>query len=305
MTDSQRQPIRFGGVYSAMWSPTDEHGRIMESVVAGYLEFLNRSGVRGILALGSTGDFARMSPALRRSTLELIVPKLASLRLMVNVSALEIPVIYELARHAEGHGAEAVTIRPPWFYPLRDDDVVEFYAKASEGLRVPLIVYNFPGLTGKKITPELLDKIACRIPVGGLKQSGGDFPEHVEMIEVAQRHGFDVMTGWDTRFGEALRLGVSGCIGGLTNAFPETLVQIAKAYAAGDSVALARAALRMQQAGQWASQMDFPTNIGVAMMARSFEVGVDKTPLSAASCEARTRMVAGLKALVDQWEAEG
>ena len=170
---------------------------------------------------------------------------------------------------------------------------------------MPLIVYNFPGLTGKKITPELLDRIARRIPVGGLKQSGGDFPEHLEMIEVAQRHGFDVMTGWDTRFDEALSLGVSGCIGGLTNAFPEALVQISKAYAAGDSVALHRAAKRMQEAGQWASLLDFPTNIGVAMMARSFEVGVDKTPLSAASCEARTRMVAGLKALVDQWEKEG
>lgn len=301
MSDFKRQPFRFGGVYSAVWTPADEEGRLLEAELAALLSFFNRTGVRGILALGSTGNFARMSPAARREALDRIVGNLGALRLMVNVSALEIPVIHELSRHAESRGAEAVTLMPPWFYPLCDDDIVEFYARAAEGLRVPLIVYNFPGLTGKRITPELLDRIAIRTPVGGLKQSGGEFDHHAGMIEVAQRHGFDVLTGWDTRFDDALRLGVSGCIGGLTNAFPESLVEISDAYATGDSVRVESAALRMRQAGQWASLMDFPTNIAVAIRSRGFSVGAGKGPLSEASRVVEARMLAGLKALVGEW----
>ncbi len=52
-----------GGVLTALWLPTDADGRLMRAELARHLNWLKRAGIHGVLALGSTGEFARMTLA--------------------------------------------------------------------------------------------------------------------------------------------------------------------------------------------------------------------------------------------------
>src|SRR5205085_3351914 len=131
---------------------------------------------------------------------------------LTNVSDVNPRTVAELGRHANTCGAAGVSLLAPWFYPLSEADLVEFFVRAGEAINLPLTLYNFPMMTGKRLTPEIVEQIAARIPLGGLKQSGGEMAEHGPLAAVARRHNFNVVTGWDTHIPEAFALGVEGCV---------------------------------------------------------------------------------------------
>ena len=54
---STRPPAPRGGVFAALWLPTDAEGKLLREALRQNLDFLKRHGVTGVLALGSTGEF--------------------------------------------------------------------------------------------------------------------------------------------------------------------------------------------------------------------------------------------------------
>ena len=204
-----------------MWTPTDQDGRLIESALAQNLAFLKRHGVNGLLALGSTGEFLRLEPEERRKVAEKVARICSPLRLMINISELRPTEVAEMGRFARGIGAEAVSLLPPYFYPLAQDDLVEFFVRAGEAAQLPLFLYNFPERTGNRIALETMplwpsacrsqasNRAAVSLPITGRSSSSGG------------RQGFVVMTGADTRLPEAVAMGVDGCVSGLTNAVPD------------------------------------------------------------------------------------
>lgn len=290
------------GIYAAIWTPTDAKGMPIESALKLHLQLLQGAGVIGVLALGSTGNFARMEVAARKQTLETIIKHRGTLKVLANISDLRTDAILALGQHARDSGAVGVSIMPPWFYPSVDQDLSEFFVRIGERLQQPIILYNFPELTGKRLTPSVIDGVASRVPVAGLKQSGDMFERHVEVIACARSHGFPVLTGWDSRVGEALQLGATGCIGGLTNIVPELLVAVDRAYRAGDVSTAAEASRRLLELGQVCSALPFPINMAAGMEARGLEIGVTKADYSKSTEVAYHQLVHRMRELFTQWD---
>ncbi len=301
MTVSTSLAPELSGIFAAIWTPTDDHGIPIESALKIHLELLEKAGVVGVLALGSTGNFARMEVSDRKRTLELIIKHRGSLKVLANISDIRQGSILALGKHAREEGAVGVSLMPPWFYPSVDQDLSEFFVRLGERLQQPIVLYNFPELTGKRLTPEVIDGVASRVPVAGLKQSGDAFERHVEVIACAQSHGFPVLTGWDSRVGDALMLGATGCIGGLTNIVPELLVAVDRAYRQGNIGSAAQASSRLLELGQACSALPFPINMAAGMEARGLEIGVRKSDYSKSTEVAYHQMFLRFKELFTQW----
>src|SRR4051794_33385905 len=109
---------QWNGVYSALWTPTDAQGQLLERELASNLEFLKKGGVQGVLALGSTGEFLHLDPELRKNIIEKLAGLVQPLRCMVNVSDIRPKVVAELAQCARRSGAASVSVLPPYFYPV-------------------------------------------------------------------------------------------------------------------------------------------------------------------------------------------
>ncbi len=301
MIDFSPSKPALAGIYAAIWTPTDNAGNPIESALKLHLELLENAGVVGVLALGSTGNFVRMGVSERKRTLEVVVKHSRSLKVMANISDLRTNDIVELGRHAQDSGAVGVSVMPPWFYPSVDQDLSEFFVNIGEQLKQPIVLYNFPELTGKRLTPAVIDGVASRVPVTGIKQSGDAFERHVEVIECAKKHGFPVLTGWDSRVGEALQLGATGCIGGLTNIAPELLVEVYRAFQMGNVAGAKLASQRLQELGQVCQALPFPINMAAGMEARGLEIGVPKSSYSETTKLAYKSLVEQFRQLFVQW----
>jgi 4-hydroxy-tetrahydrodipicolinate synthase len=123
---------------------------------------------------------------------------------------------------------------PPPFFPMSPDDVLAYFLHVAEAVDLPVMLYNFPELAGKRIDLATIAAFADRAPMCAIKQSGGEFAYHRDLIALGREKNYAVMSGADTRLPEVFALGAAGCTGGLVNIVPELMVELVHAALDGD-----------------------------------------------------------------------
>lgn len=289
-----RPPCPAGGVIVALYTPTDSAGRLREAALRSHLAFLRKAGVAGLLALGSTGEFVHFSEAERGALLGRIAELAAPLPVLANVSDVSPAVAGRLARLAKSVGCVGIAVLPPWYFPLSQDDQLEFFLRVAAATDLPVCLYNFPERTGNRIGPETIAAFAERAPLLAVKQSGGEWEYHRELIALGRDRNFAVLTGSDTRFAEALALGCSGCISGLANFVPEPLVRIFAAATSG--LDTAEPTHLLQHLGAAGSGVNFPLEVAAGLRARGFATGEFKQAVSPATAAKFDRLAGELAA---------
>lgn len=302
---------RPSGIYSAQWLPTDSAGRLDRASLAAHIDFEKRAGISGLLGLGSTGEFPHFSPEERKHALATIAELAAPLPVIANITDIRPRVAVELGRFAKTLGLPAVALMPPPFFPMSQDDVLAHFLHVAEAVDLPVMLYNFPELAGKRIDLATVAAFADRAPMCAIKQSGGEFAYHRDLIALGREKNYAVMSGADTRLPEVFALGAAGCTGGLVNIVPELMVEIYHACGGSGAPRATKpdaerqahlvAAARMVELGRVIDQLAFPPNVAAGLAARGFVPGVSKCILSPVSRALYAKIESDLRALFIQW----
>jgi 4-hydroxy-tetrahydrodipicolinate synthase len=297
-----KSPVPHQGVLAALWTPTGADGEVLRDALATHLDFLKGSGLHGVLALGSTGEFPLLTVRQRRRALELAAELAAPLPVVANISDIRPAAVAELGRAARELGLPAVAIMGPGFYPAAQEDLLEHFLRAAEAADLPVFLYNFPELVGTRIELETVAAFAERAPMAGIKQSGGEFGYHEPLVALGRRHGFVVFTGADTRIPEALAVGAAGCIGGLANVAPELMVRVYRQCRGEEPGDPAEARERLARIGAVVDRLPFPLNVAAGMAARGLPTGEAKAWVSPRSRQRCEGVVAELGRLFGEWD---
>jgi dihydrodipicolinate synthase/N-acetylneuraminate lyase len=297
-------PFRPSGIYSAQWIPTDAHGRVDRASLTAHLQFERRAGINGVLALGSTGEFPHFSVEERKHILAMVAEIAAPLPVIANVSDIRPSVAIELGLAAKSLGMPAIALMPPPFFPVSQADMLAYFLHVAENVGLPVMLYNFPELAGKRIDAATIAAFADRAPMCAIKQSGGEFAYHQELIALGRAKGFVVMSGADTRLPEVFKLGGAGCIGGLVNIVPEWMVMIERVCRRSQPGDHSVAAAGMVEVGRIIDQLTFPLNVAAGLEARGFRPGAPKTVVSPESRRLYTKIVEELAALFRRHQLE-
>jgi dihydrodipicolinate synthase/N-acetylneuraminate lyase len=293
-----------GGVFAALWLPTDQEGNLLRDDLAQNLTFLKNNGVDGVLALGSTGEFPQFNLEQRKRALATVAELAAPLQVIANVSDIRPKAVAELGRFARELGLPAIAVMPPGFFPSRQDDALAHFRHAADSSELPTFLYNFPELTGTRINLETVSAFADQGGMAGIKQSGGEFAYHQELIALGKEKKFSVFSGADTRLPEVFGLGADGCIGGLVNIAPDLMVhlyQVCRQGAVGD---VSPAFERLRRIGEIIDQLTFPLNVAAGMEARGLCPGVPKAVVSNSSMELYRKIVKELRSQLLEWNLE-
>lgn len=289
------------GIFAALWLPTDDSGNILKADLARNLDFLKSRGVHGVLALGSTGEFPQFDVGQRQRALEIVAELAAPLPVIANISDIRPSVVSEMGHFAKQLGLPAVSIMAPGFYPSTQEDILEHFLHAAESSQLPTFLYNFPELTGTRIGLETVQAFAERADMAGIKQSGGEFSYHKDLVRLGREKGFVVFSGADTRLPEVFELGVAGCIGGLVNIVPELMLHLYKVCYEKAPGELSPTFEQVKEVGRIIDQLTFPLNVAAGMEARGFGTGTCKALVSPHSQAIYRRIVAELNAKIDEW----
>src|SRR5918912_3011329 len=228
----------FSGLMPAMVTPFDERGEVDLTSTEAVVERFIEAGVDGISPLGSTGEFSHLTGEERKRFAEEVVGIVGGrVPLVVGVGSSGTREAVELARHAEGVGADSVLVVSPFYWKASEEGLFRHFAAVAGAVEIPVVVYNLPMLTGIDLSPSLIARIAAECPnVSGLKETVTEYFHTVGVLREVKRvrPDFPVLAGWEDLILPSLLAGADGSICAFANVAPELFVDLVRAAHKGD-----------------------------------------------------------------------
>jgi 4-hydroxy-tetrahydrodipicolinate synthase len=227
--------FRRGAVSPPIVTPFDADGDVDTDALAGHVDALVDAGLDGIVPCGTTGEFASLTDAERRTVIETAI-EAADGRVHVIAGAADTTVsgVRDRLRFAADAGADAGLITLPYYQTSTSPDGQRaFFEQVADDSPVPIYLYDIPATVGEPIDPGVVADLAAHESVVGLKDTSGD----LSGLDAALRRvpdSFTVFQGVDAQLYPTASLGVDGGICALSQVIPEAFVALGEALRAGD-----------------------------------------------------------------------
>jgi 4-hydroxy-tetrahydrodipicolinate synthase len=228
----------FSGLMPAMVTPFDERGDADLSATEALVERFIEAGVDGISPLGSTGEASHLTGDERKHFAEEVTRIVAGrVPLLIGVGAVGTRETVELARHAEGVGADGRLVVSPDYWKVGEEALFKHFVTVAESVDTPVLIYNLPVLTGIELSPSLVSRVASECPnVIGLKDTVTEYSHIWNVLHEVKlvRPEFSVLAGFEDLILPSMLAGGDGSICGLANVAPELFVSLVRAARNGD-----------------------------------------------------------------------
>jgi 4-hydroxy-tetrahydrodipicolinate synthase len=221
------------GAITALVTPF-KNGRIDEEALRRLVEEQIRSGIDGLVAVGTTGE----SPTLSHEE------HLIAVRIVVDAAKRRIPVIagagsnstreaIELSKGCKAAGADALLQVTPYYNKPTQDGLHEHFRAVLEAAPLPTILYNVPGRTGCDLLPETIERLATLPGIIAVKEATGN-PLRAQQILARTGDRLAVLSGDDLTALPLYALGARGIISVTSNVAPADVAALWDAAAGGD-----------------------------------------------------------------------
>ncbi len=223
---------RFGHTLTAMATPFAADDSLDVEGAKKLAKWLVENGNDGLVIAGTTGE----SPTLTHDEqIELIAAV---------VDAVDVPVVagtgsndtraaVELTKRATEVGATGILSVTPYYNRPTQEGLLAHFRAVAAATDLPVMLYDIPGRTGRKIHTDTLLSLAQESNIVALKDAAGSPAETARFIaEVGT--DFDVYSGDDALTLPLLSVGAVGVVGVATHwAGVETAAMVA-AFRRGD-----------------------------------------------------------------------
>lgn len=272
------------GIYTPNIVPLNAKGEIHESELRRYVDWLIAKGVHGLYPNGSTGEFTRFTAEERVRIMEIICHQVRG-RVPVLAGAAEANV-KETVRACETYfemGATAVAIVAPYYYKLSPRAVYAYFKEIADNTPIDVTLYNIP-MFASPIDVPTVKRLAEECPkVVGIKDSSGDLPHMIRMIQAVRpsRPDFSFLTGWDAALMPMLLIGCDGGTNASSGVVPELtrkLYDLTTSYRIDEARALQYDIVKLFDAMLYSAE--FPDGFRTAVRLRGFDTGVGRQPMT-------------------------
>src|SRR5690349_22991915 len=133
------------GVLTALATPFADDGRLDTDALRRLVDRGIDGGVHGVVACGSTGEFAALSHAERRHVVETVIDQAAGrVPVVAQTGAVSTAEAIELSRHAQDAGASVLMVVTPYYEALSLDETLRYLHDVAESVETPIMLYNLP-----------------------------------------------------------------------------------------------------------------------------------------------------------------
>lgn len=224
---------RFGRVLTAMATPFTAEGDLDLDGAAELAQWLVAHGSDGLVVTGTTGE----GPTL---TDEEDVQVWTTVR-----AAVDVPVIAGTGTNDTRHtiaqseraaacGVDGLLVVAPYYNKPSQAGFEAHYRAVGAATDKPIILYDIPGRTGRKVDTDVIVRLANEVPtIRGLKDAAGN-PGETARVVAGTPDDFDVWSGDDPMTLPLLAVGAVGVIGTATHWCGAIMGELVSAFEKGD-----------------------------------------------------------------------
>jgi 4-hydroxy-tetrahydrodipicolinate synthase len=155
----------FRGCYTVLVTPFTADGEAVDlPALRRLVEYQISEGVRGLIPLGSTGEFLSVTREERAAIVDCVVRTTAGrVPVLVGTGMEDTRDAVALSKEAESQGADGVMVIPPFYSVPTEAELQHHYDAIARAIGIPIMVYNNPATANVDLTPDILANLS-RIP---------------------------------------------------------------------------------------------------------------------------------------------
>ena len=271
---------RFGRVIPAMVTPFNEDGALDVDASVTLAKWLVEQGSEGLVITGTTGEGPAVTDEedweLWRAVAEAVtVPVIAGTT--TNDTAHSV----HQTRKAEELGCDGILAVTPYYNRPSQEGIYVHFDAVAAATRLPVVLYDIPVRTGRKIETTTLLRLAHEIPnVVAVKDAAGNPGETAKVIRDAPE-GFEVYSGDDNLTLPLLAVGAVGVISVAAHWSAPEFVAMMDAWEAGKADEARQINARLLESFDYETGDEAPNPVPTKAMMRTLglPVGEPRLPM--------------------------
>jgi len=219
---SRKAPGPWQGVFPAITTQMHKDGSLDLEGTSRHTEALIRSGIQGLVFLGSLGENQTLSGEEKHLVMAEMVKTVAGrVPVLSGVAETATAEAIRYVKDCEKLGADGFMLMPAMNYKTPDaDETMAHFRGVAKSTGLPIMIYNNPISYGNDITPEMFARLADVKNFVALKESSGNTRRVTDLHNTIGGR-YAIFTGVDDLALESAVLGIDGWVAGTGIAFPE------------------------------------------------------------------------------------
>ena len=223
----------FKGMATAMVTPMTSTG-VDYDALERFIDFQLENGINALVAVGTTGESATLTPEERKAVIRFTVKKVnGRVPVIAGTGTNNTAHVLDFSKSACDDGADALLVVTPYYNKATQSGLIAHYTAVADAAEKPLILYNVPSRTGCNIQPATVNVLADHPNIVGIKEASGDMSQVVDIFQMCGDR-IDVYSGEDALSVPFISMGGAGTISVLSNVVPKLSVEMTDAAFACD-----------------------------------------------------------------------
>lgn len=224
----------YDGVYTALITPFTENGSVDEAAFRDLVESQINDGVSGLVPMGTTGESPTLSHEEHLRVIQLTVEQAKGrVPVIAGTGSNSTEEAVSLTIRAKEIGANASLQVAPYYNKPTQEGFYRHFISVAEAAKLPLIIYNIPGRSGKNIENDTMLRLAENEYIVGVKEASGDLSQVMDLV-MRKPEDFSVLSGDDNLGYPIIALGGRGIISVASNLIPGPMAKLVASALAGD-----------------------------------------------------------------------
>lgn len=271
---------RFGRVVTAMVTPFNADGSLNLDGARRLAKWLQDNGNDGLVVAGTTGE----SPVLtddERLSLFAAVTEAVTIPVIAGTGTNDTAHSVHMTKEATKLGVAGILAVTPYYNRPPQSGIEGHMRAVAASTSLPVVVYDIPARTGRKIATSLIIKLATEVPnIVALKDAAGN-PAETAVLMAQAPAGFELYSGDDGLTLPFMAIGGSGVIGVATHWTASDHQEMFALWEKGDTNGARRVNARMLESFSFETGDDHPNPIPskVMMNVLGLQVGEARLPM--------------------------
>lgn len=225
--------LKLHGIFPPLATPFDPEGNLWKIKVQHNVEKLNLTSLTGYVVCGSTGESVSLVTEEKIQLWEWVAQYAAPDKLLIaGTGAESVRETVALTNRAAEIGYKVAMVRTPHYYKNLVNNAAAqalFYNAVADQAKIPILIYNWPQVTGVDIPVEAVVQLSQHPNMLGIKESSGNLEKVAQLVNQVDKR-FQVLVGSAPILASCLAVGAVGAILAFANAAPYATISIWEAH---------------------------------------------------------------------------
>jgi len=202
----------------------DAYGRLVDMHLA--------EGTHGIVPCGCTGEAATLSHEEQHKCIKFVVERVAGrMPIIAGTGSNNTNEAISLTKHAKDVGADGALVITPYYNKPTEEGQIAHYRAIADAAEFPIMLYNVPGRTATKLSPETVATLGEHPHIASIKEACGSLNQ---VSDIRAQSDIVVMSGDDALTLPMMAVGATGVVSVAANVAPGKSAAMCNAFLDGD-----------------------------------------------------------------------